>query len=192
MTFLTIMGALATLSAGFAAWLFRKGGQYNPTNPEITDFSKPVSTDGGTIVPSKPQISPTAIPAQDKVYNAAKALLGHSLTDNVDPSVGCAESVSNVLIKAGYNNPKIPSVNGIITWCSANFQEVLIPQYGCVITAHNVDPSVRTGSHCGIVLKFGIASNTSANGLFQENYHLSSWRTSFGLQGSKTRYFLPI
>lgn len=55
-TFLAIMGAIITAGAGMTAWLFRKGGPYNPVLPtnDETPMPKPVET------PVVPIPSPTA------------------------------------------------------------------------------------------------------------------------------------
>lgn len=132
------------------------------------------------------------------LYNVAAGNLGQHLT--LDPSVpddvGCAEAVSACLEQAGYTNlpPKgLAGVNALIEWMEGQgFVEAPSAAPGYVITAHNPDKSVTTFAHTGICLKYGIASNTSSNGIFSENYSYGGWDRYFGVHGSTTRYFCPV
>lgn len=133
-------------------------------------------------------------PAQ-KVYDAAKNNMGRHLT--LDPSVpeevGCCEALSLTLLDAGYSVPSkgIAAVNSMIAWMIAKgFTETDTPIPGTVITAHSPDYYNPNGAHVGVVMEYGICSNTSANGLWQENYaSVQAWRDGFPL--STTRFFIP-
>lgn len=193
---LWLTGILTVILGGLtaAARIFKFGPWLH-----TKDFPEDLSTDGGEIyIPETPEITPTSVSAPERVYDVAKSLLGQKLGDNIDPSVACAISVSNVLIRAGYNNPKIPTVNGLISWMVSNgFKEVITPQLGAIITAHSVNLLNPEGAHCGVCGKDWILSNTSfdgPNGLkkgtFQANYQFAGWNKAFAK--SKTRYFLPV
>lgn len=135
-------------------------------------------------------------PAETALYNTAVRLLGLHLTLNraVPIDVGCAEAVSTVLLNAGYPIPKggIQNVNGLIEWMGQHgFKEIQVARPGCVVTAHNPNPGVTSGAHIGIGLKYGIASNNSNTGIFNEHYSYEAWDMFFGKQGSVTRYFKP-
>ncbi len=193
MTLAGIIGlALAAISGAITALMRQyKIGPWNPQNTVALDFTQSPQAS----IPPK-NILPQPLLPTDRLYNVAKSLLGQKLTDNVDPSVGCAESVSNVLIRSGYNNPKIPTVNGLITWMLANgFTETILPLSGCVITTHRKDVNDPQFAHCGIIMRFGVASNDSRPqflGTFRENYSsVQAWRASYAIHNSVTRYFIP-
>lgn len=145
-----------------------------------------------------PPIVETKAISPSEIYEAAKSLLGQKIYDDLDPSipkeVGCVQSVSRVLQVAGFDVPAtgLKTVNALIDWLlSHGFKEDRIPTVGSIITAHRPDKSDPAFAHCGIVLKFGIASNDSANGHFAENYSVSGWERAFVIHGSQTRYFSP-
>lgn len=157
--------------------------------------------------PSPKKTTITSIPdptPQQRVYNAAKNSLGEHLTmnPNVPNDVGCAEAVSAVLHKAGYDLPEEgeAGVNALIAWMlKQGFIEKAAPEPGDVITAHSPDHNDPTYAHCGIVLKYGIASNTSFNelgfsaGRFQENYNLGGWNRYFKQKHKcQVRFFQPV
>lgn len=135
--------------------------------------------------------------APTRVYNAAKANIGQHLTldPSVSPDVGCAEALSYVLHQAGYTMPPkgIPGVNAMIAWMlGKGFREVTVPLPGTIITAHNPVYTVTSGAHIGVVMRFGICSNTSATGHWDENYTINSWRKYYQQLGSETRFFVPV
>lgn len=189
MTFLYWISLIIGTCGALSIFLFRKAGIYNPE--AMYFFSDGLSTDGGTILP----VAPTS--AAQNLYNAAKFLLGKHLTLNKDvpAEVGCAEAVSFVLRAAGYILPPtgIPNVNGVIEWMlSHGFIEQQMPAPGYVISAHNPVISIVTGAHIGICLVYGIGSNNSATGIFNENYSpINAWVNYFSTLGSVTRYFSP-
>ena len=162
---------------------------WEQTNPEIPHPMPPEPTPSPVLTPASPT-------SAGKLYSVAKLCLGEHLTLN--PSVpeeeGCAEAVSYLLRQAGYHVPTtgIQGVLALTNWMLANgFKETITPIPGCVITAHSVNQLNTTFAHAGVVLQHGVGSNTSSNGLFQENYTLASWHLYFGNGGSKTRYFSP-
>ena len=160
-------------------------------------------------VPTSPlPVSPVKnmeTPAQ-KVYDAARSLMGQKIYDLLDSTIpaadGCAASVSYVLQKAGYTVPPagLPTVNELISWMLENgFQETTSPVPGSIITAHNPDAAVTTYAHCGVLMAYGICSNTSfplpgfSSGEWAENYRgVELWKRAFSTGGSDTRFFTPV
>lgn len=136
---------------------------------------------------------------EQNLYNVARKDLGLSLYDKLNPNIpeeeGCAETVSFILKQAGYVVPLdgIPTVNGLIGWMLANgFIEQSQNAAGYIIAAHNANHSITTFAHIGICLKYGIGSNNSNTGIFDEHYTYNSWYLYFGGKGgSLTRYFSP-
>lgn len=136
---------------------------------------------------------------QDNIYNTAAACLGQHLT--LDPSVpfevGCAEAVSTILAKAGVQG--IPQRGFAGTWdlyqwlrTNRQFVEVVAPTYGSIVVSPTDPDNPTKHGHTGIVLKHGIGSNDSSNGLFAENYTTDSWNTYFGkVHGFPVHYFCP-
>ena len=130
----------------------------------------------------------------NRIYAAATANFGKRLTlvPSVPREVGCAHAVAWVLQKAGFYVPKggIATVNSLIDWMLENgFEEVYTPIAGAVVTAHRPLRSDPAYAHAGIALNYGIASNDSRTGKFDQNYTYANWNSYFGRHGSTTRYF---
>lgn len=130
------------------------------------------------------------------IYQVAKENLGRhlSLNQTVPEEEGCAEAVSWILLNAGHSIPHggLQSVNALIMWMKENgFVETHQATPGAVITAHNPNRNNPNYAHTGICMQYGIASNTSATGLFKENYTYKGWEAAFGTHGSISRYFVP-
>lgn len=129
------------------------------------------------------------------IYYAAKEHLGEhlSLNPSIPAEVGCCEAVSYILKASGYQLPTqgIAGVNALIAWMLQNgFTEQSYPSVGGIVTAHSPDADNVNFAHCGVILKYGIASNDSMNGLFLEDYTLATWKQYFTTEnGSVTRYF---
>ena len=170
----------------FMAWLAKLLKWHQPQNePEMEYIPIP---------PPEPPISQNLAP--QRVYEAAKANLGKHITldSDVPEEVGCVEAVSYVLKEAGYTLPNkgIAGVNALIAWMEKQgFKEITTSSVGCIITAHSPDVNNPNFAHAGVCLKYGIASNTSANGRFTQNYSYSGWLRYFSVHGSQTRYFEP-
>jgi hypothetical protein len=131
----------------------------------------------------------------NQIYTVAAANFGKRLT--LDPSVprevGCAAAVSWILKRAGFYIPKggITTVNSLIDWMLENgFEEVYVPVAGAVVTAHRPLRSDPAYAHAGICLNFGIGSNDSRTGKFEQNYTHKQWHRYFDeIHKSTTRYF---
>lgn len=141
-------------------------------------------------------------PQATKIYNEAKACLGKHITLNpaVSSEVGCAESVSKILSLAGI--PAIPQAGiagtaQLYQWLSNNphFLRVEAPVQGAVIISPTGLGNGTIEGHTGILGAFGvntpneygILSNNSDNGLFQEKWNLLTWYEYYGQKGG-----LPI
>lgn len=130
----------------------------------------------------------------NKIYEVAVANLGRHLTLDADVpgEYGCAQAVSWILLHAGYPIPTggISTVNGLIDWMLAHgFQETHAYVTGAIITAHSPNHGNPNYAHTGVCFTYGIGSNDSDTGLFQENYNHQRWLQYFGNNGSITRYF---
>lgn len=135
---------------------------------------------------------------ETKIYNEAKACLGQHITLNpaVSPEVGCAEAVSYVLLKAGIAAIPQAGIAGtaqLYTWLSTNphFIRVEAPEQGAVIISPTGLGNGTVEGHTGILGAFGvqfpneygILSNNSDNGLFQEKWNLLTWYENYGQKG---------
>jgi hypothetical protein len=137
-------------------------------------------------------------PTQEKIYNEAKLSLGEHLTlnPNVPADVGCAEAVSFVLKNAGITGIPAQGYAGtadLYQWLLANPQFKLIeqPEQGAIIVSATGFGNGTVEGHCGVLgafgaqypNEFGILSNNSDNGLFQEKWNLLTWWENYGLKG---------
>jgi hypothetical protein len=135
---------------------------------------------------------------QQKIYQIAKDSLGKHLTlnPNVPNEVGCAEAVSFVLKNAGITGIPAAGYAGtadLYRWLLANPQFKLIeqPEQGAVIVSPTGFGNNTVEGHTGILggfgvqfpNEFGILSNNSDNGLFQEKWNLLTWWLNYGEKG---------
>lgn len=195
---------LTGIGGALAGWLFGLAylriGPFKPQ--EQPELDPPPLPDPPAVPPPPMPITPTPKPppppmnALETVYAAAKAHIGQHLTldASVPAEVGCVEALSKVLKEAGYAVPPkgIQGVNTLIVWMLAHgFKELPASMTGCIITAHARAEGNPVGAHCGVVMKFGICSNSSANGRWEENYASpAAWVRAF--PQSATRYFRPV
>lgn len=142
-------------------------------------------------------------PTETKIYNEAKACLGMHITlnPNVPADVGCMEAVSFVLQKSGITGIPTTGFAGTAQgyeWLLSNSAFKLIPQpeQGAIVISPTGygrptnDPLYVEG-HVGILgafglqfpNEFGILSNNSDNGLFQEKWDLLTWWLNYGEKG---------
>lgn len=137
-------------------------------------------------------------PDESKLYNIAKNLLGQHLTlnNNVPADVGCAEAVSYVLKQAGVKNIPAAGIAGtadLYRWMLQDPQFKLIeaPEQGCIIVSPTGFGNGTVEGHTGIMAAFGlqypneygILSNNSDNGLWQEKWNLLTWWENYGVKG---------
>lgn len=140
-------------------------------------------------------------PATDnskKLYTMAASLLGQVLgSDNAADGYGafaCAESVNAVAMKA-FGKPigggASTSAMLAALYDTTRFVEVLGPLPGDIIicaTGTSIYGANFHG-HVGIVAKYGILSNNSEDGKFEEDYTLETWKESFTARGFPTHFF---
>ena len=140
-------------------------------------------------------------PNSTKLYNEAKALLGQSLgADNASDGYGtlaCAESVNFIATRA-IGTP-IGGLNSTaamyIALCdTARFTRVSSPLAGDIVISPTGMSTTNAAwhGHVGIAGEFGIMSNNSENGLWQEEYTTDSWKQSFAARGFPTYYFRVV
>ena len=132
---------------------------------------------------------------REQLYNTAYACLGTDASprDMASDDLGCAESV-NAVYKACFGHEIGGDVSTLRMYQAilANpqeFQEVERPLHGDIIispTAY-VNASVGHG-HVGVVGKWQIMSNNSANGKWEAYYTLDSWIRRYGF----VKYFRPM
>lgn len=137
-------------------------------------------------------------PTQQKIYNEAKNSLGKHLTLNssVPNDVGCAEAVSFVLKNAGITGIPAEGYAGtadLYRWLLANpaFKLIEQPEQGAIIVSPTGFGNGLVEGHTGILGAFGvqfsneygILSNNSDDGLFEEKWNLLTWWENYGLKG---------
>ncbi len=126
-------------------------------------------------------ITPIPMPTNaDKLYNTAKACLGKDMVDDpgVDPSVGCADAVNSVF-KLAFGG----EIGGGAS--TATMYEILKsdPRFelsgyakgNIVISPTGTSIKGAPHGHVGICGLYGILSNNSMNGLWEEYYTEQSW-----------------
>lgn len=137
-------------------------------------------------------------PNATKLYNEAKASLGKHITlnNNVSPDVGCAEAISYVMKNSGVIG--IPTLGfagtaDLYRWLLSNpaFKLIEQPEQGAIIVSPTGFGNGTVEGHTGILGSFGvqfpneygILSNNSDNGLFQEKWNLLTWWLNYGEKG---------
>lgn len=140
--------------------------------------------------------SPTNQPTihSSNIYNIAKGCLGRHITEDpsVDPNFGCAEAISFILEKAGYDlgSLGIAGTAELYTWLQNHFTPVTIPLAGdVVISPTGMARDSSAHGHVAIVANYGILSNSSSTGLFTENFTLDSWKADYGTAGFPILFF---
>lgn len=131
-----------------------------------------------------------------RLHESAKSLLGvdASPSDLAPDELGCAETVSNVINKAGFKMPIILSTRELFNYFSRedSWAEVINPLAGDVIlspTGFGGKNGITNG-HTGIVGLNGVVmSNDSPTGKFLENYTLKSWEARYKIKGGYPIYF---
>jgi hypothetical protein len=117
-----------------------------------------------------------------QLYDFAKSCLGKDIAKTQD-ELGCAESISYLLNKLKVNDfPKngFLSTTDLYDWlCKSNtFTKVLDSKTGDIIispTGYSVIKKSYHG-HVGVCGNYGIMSNNSNNGLFQQTMDIIDWR----------------
>lgn len=133
-------------------------------------------------------------PQGQRLYSEAVNSLGKDASPNdlAPDELGCAETVSDIIISAGFAMPVILSTAELFSYFknSSCWAEVGTPLPGDVV----ISPTGEGGrggithGHTGFIIMNGpqgvqIASNSSATGTFEQNYTLASWRARWALLG---------
>lgn len=131
------------------------------------------------------------------LYDTAASFIGRDASPNdVAPDeLGCAESVQDVHKAAfgSYLGANIVSTASLYqTLCARHdFAKVLNPLPGDIIispTGMGGKNGVLNG-HTGIIAKYGILSNDSRTGTWEENYTLDAWRRYYGVKGGYPLFY---
>lgn len=104
-----------------------------------------------------------------KLYTTAVANLNKDLHGSIDPEVGCAMTVWNLInMTVGPVIPETASTTILLKEMasSPHFMRVHIPQAGDIV----VFPTGVNVGHTGVIAFYGILSNNSDNGLLQEKW----------------------
>lgn len=150
--------------------------------------------------PAPDNATPSVTPlGAKKIYSQAVLCLNQHVTlDNtVSPDLGCAEAVSYVLERTGIENlpPKgyagTAKLFAFLTG-SPNFEQVDLKDAvpGDIIISPTGSPGATMAhGHTGILARYGILSNNSYTGKFDESLNLDSWRNFFQVRGGFPVYF---
>ncbi len=131
------------------------------------------------------------------IYRTALKFIGldASPIDGAPDELGCAETVSNILIKAGCDLPVTLSTRELNRILKNSARWKLIPKneagIGDVIMAVTGEGGKNgvTNGHVGIIFPHGsIASNDSKTGTFIENYTYLSFQTRYEKKGGYPIY----
>ncbi len=131
------------------------------------------------------------------LYTLAKAAIGKHLTldPNIPSDVGCAEAVSYLLWKLGAPIPSkgIAGTAALEAWVVASglFIKRAHAGIGFLIFSSTGTGNGTVEGHTGVLAFFnlqfkndwGILSNNSDNGLFQEKWSLDAWTKNYVVKG---------
>lgn len=138
----------------------------------------------------------SSTPQGETIFKTALASLGTdaSPSDVAPDELGCAETVSDILIKAGFLMPVIVSTAKLYEYFlkQTSWLRIDTPIMGDVIispTGMGGNNGITNG-HVGIVGKGSVVmSNSSATGTFEPNYTLASWTSRYKNKGGYPIYF---
>lgn len=122
-----------------------------------------------------------------RMYVEAKDSLGQALSDG-NRQLGCAISVNAIALSAlgeeiggGASTARMYDC---LVASQSRFKRVDAPLPGdIIISPTGTGNGSMPHGHVGIVGKFGILSNNSENGLFEEKWKLDSWKEVYGKAG---------
>ena len=130
-----------------------------------------------------------------KIFETAKSCLGTDASPNdaAPDELGCADTVSNILIKAGFYMPVIISTAKLFTYLSENagWMRAGYPLPGDVIVSPTGTGNGKVPhGHTGIVGSGStIMSNSSATGTFEPNYTIGGWTNRYQIKGGYPIYY---
>ena len=138
-----------------------------------------------------------SIEPKETILEAAESMLGKDASprDYAPDDLGCAESVANILHAVD------PSIDPLIVSTAIlfkildknpNYERVLDIEPGCILvspTGYQGSGGALSNGHTGIFLtETKIASNSSASGLWEQNYTLNSWIARYRVKGKYPLY----
>lgn len=135
-------------------------------------------------------------PTSKKIYEIAKSLMGQHITldQSVPLDLGCAEAVSYILKSAGIPMPEkgIAGTAEMYAWLrdSGYFEmkDELAPGR-IIISPSDAPGALLPHGHVGVVALYGVLSNDSVTGLFNEHMTIASWHEFFALRAHFPVYY---
>lgn len=148
----------------------------------------------------KPTSAPTPLPVQkpplvevlpkpivktmpEKIYELAKSCLGKDIAATQN-ELGCAEAISYILAKVtvhGFPKTGYLSTSDLYFYLKSHADLVTEPLPGdIIISPTGTSTTGAKHGHVGIVGRYGIMSNNSMTGLFQQNYTIEQWKAYYG------------
>lgn len=133
--------------------------------------------------------------ARSMVYDAAISCLGTDASPNdiAPDEYGCAETVSDVLIKSGVDMPVFVSTYQLYQFLSSSPTFIAMDQYlpgDVIISPTGMGNGTLPNGHTGIVGNMDvIMSNDSSTGLFNQNYSIESWKNRYQKMGGYPVFF---
>lgn len=129
-------------------------------------------------------------PQGQRIFETAKKCIGTDASPNdlAPDELGCADTVSNILIKAGFPMPVLVSTAKLNDYLKTNpnWVSILNPLPGDVVmspTGQGGLNGIKHG-HTGIVGAGDvIMSNASSTGTFEPNFTFSSWNNRYKIKG---------
>lgn len=135
------------------------------------------------------------------LYKTAISLIGQDASpyDLATDEYGCADSVNQVFLKAFGRPIAVPGVSTLQLYnvfvADSRFKQVDVPLPGDFVispTTFGHNPAMPNG-HVGIVSdQSKIMSNTSADGIWRENYTLTTWTARYVIGGGYPIKFFRI
>lgn len=130
---------------------------------------------------------------REKLYDISYSLLGIDVSpkDLAPDVISCAESLSNVLIKAGMPDLHHPllgthELNG---WLHDHLEEVVEPLPGDIIMSATGTGNGLIRGHCGVVGKHSIMSNNSNTGKWDAHWEMPKWIAYYEKYGGIPTHF---
>ncbi len=131
-----------------------------------------------------------------KIYQTALTLIGKDASpdDQAPDELGCAETVSCVVNKAGFKMPIFLSTMALYQHLlkASGWLQVESPLQGDIIVSPTGlgGKNGITNGHTGIVGMGGlIMSNNSYSGKFESNYSLATWVARYRVNGGYPIYY---
>lgn len=134
------------------------------------------STDNLTEIPLEAPTKPVEKSNREKLYDVAYSCLGKDMAP-LNDTLGCAEALSHVLLKAGVPDLHKPYLSSyeLDRWLRTHFKEVLEPLPGDIISSPTGTGNGLIRGHVGIVGKQSIMSNNSLSGKWDYHWTMQKW-----------------